>query len=130
MKKYLEYWSKLEWKKFLSISGGVLSVMIFCLFINGFHLDSDFEIISHTPAPASEVAIQAQINDNGEPKININTATAEELEDIYGVGDKMAQRIIEHRTSNGRFKQIEDIMKVDGIGKKTFDAMKDMICVE
>jgi competence protein ComEA len=63
-------------------------------------------------------------------KININTASADELKDLTGIGEKKAAAIIEFRETNGNFKQPEDIMKVPGIGPKTFNANKDRIVVE
>lgn len=62
-------------------------------------------------------------------KINLNTAGADELVKLPRVGDKTAQRIIEYRQQNGKFKRIEDIMKIKGIGEKTFKKMEDMITV-
>jgi competence protein ComEA len=56
---------------------------------------------------------------SGDVKININTATAEELEKIKGVGEKTAADIIEYREKNGLFKTITDITKVKGIGEKS-----------
>ena len=63
-------------------------------------------------------------------KININTADGKELERLSGIGEKTAQAIIVYRTENGAFQQVEDIMKVPGIGEKTFEKMKDDISVE
>ena len=63
-------------------------------------------------------------------KININTATVEELVKLERVGPKYAARIIEYRETNGPFKTTEDIMKVKGIGPKTFEVNKDRITVE
>ena len=63
-------------------------------------------------------------------KININTATAEELQLLYRVGPKYADRIIEYREKNGPFKKVEDIIKVPGIGPKTFERNRDRIIVE
>ena len=63
-------------------------------------------------------------------KINLNTATLEELMTLDRIGPKYAQRIIDYRETNGPFEQIEDIMKVKGIGPKTFEANKDKITVE
>ncbi len=51
-------------------------------------------------------------------KININTATAQQLMELKGVGEKLAQRIIEYRTQNGPFAAVEDLTKVNGIGPK------------
>lgn len=63
-------------------------------------------------------------------KININTASADELMDLKGIGEKKAAAIIEFREANGNFKQPEDLMKVSGIGPKTFEANKNRIAVE
>ena len=63
-------------------------------------------------------------------KINLNTATLEELMTLDRIGPKYAQRIIDYRETNGPFEQIEDIMEVKGIGPKTFEANKDKITVE
>jgi len=62
-------------------------------------------------------------------KVNLNTATLEELQKLPQVGPKIAQLIIDYRKQNGNFKKIEDIMKVRGIGEKTFARMKDMLVV-
>ena len=63
-------------------------------------------------------------------KININTASIEELAQLDRVGPKYAARIVEFRDQNGPFKVPEDIMQVAGIGPKTFEANKDRIVVE
>jgi comEA protein len=62
-------------------------------------------------------------------KININTASAVELQKLPRVGLKIAQRIIEFREKQGKFKRIEELMKVKGIGEKTFKNLKDRITV-
>ena len=63
-------------------------------------------------------------------KINLNTATLEELTKLKRIGPAYAQRIIDYREKYGPFERIEDLMKVKGIGQKTFDANKDIITVE
>jgi competence protein ComEA len=62
--------------------------------------------------------------------ININTASAEELEQLHRVGPIYAVRIIEYREQNGPFEKPEDIMKVPGIGPKTFEINKERISVQ
>lgn len=63
-------------------------------------------------------------------KININTATVEQLATLKRVGQKYAERIVQYREANGPFAKAEDIMKVKGIGPKTYEANKDIIIVE
>ena len=61
-------------------------------------------------------------------KININTADLVKLQEINGVGPSTAEKIINYRQKE-RFRKIEDIKNVDGIGEKTFEKLKDHICV-
>jgi competence protein ComEA len=61
--------------------------------------------------------------------ININTADAQELQKLSGVGPSIADRIITYRNNNGSFKTIDDLKKISGIGAKTFDKFKDKITV-
>ena len=61
--------------------------------------------------------------------VNLNTATAAELEGLPGVGPKTAERIIEYRQKNGGFKKIEDLMNVKGIGEKSFLKLKPRLSV-
>ena len=73
-----------------------------------------------------------QISDGGSSSssgdvININTANLEQLMKISGVGKTKAEAIISYREKNGDFKKKEDITKVRGIGKATFDKIKDKI---
>lgn len=65
---------------------------------------------------------------NVQEKININTATKDELTSLNGIGESTANKIINYRNKN-KFKEIEDIMNVPGIGEAKFSNIKDYICV-
>lgn len=61
--------------------------------------------------------------------IDLNTADAQQLEELPGVGPSIAQRIIEHRETNGPFRAPEDLMEVSGIGPATFAKLQDRVTV-
>ena len=63
-------------------------------------------------------------------KININTANANMLQALSGIGPVLSERIIEYRNQNGFFGIIDDIKDVSGIGEKKFEGIKDLICVQ
>lgn len=62
--------------------------------------------------------------------ININTASAEEISAIPGLGEKKSQAVIKFREKHGPFTKVEDIKKVDGIGDKLFDKIMPYIVVK
>jgi len=62
-------------------------------------------------------------------KVNLNTATEEQLQTLPGVGPSMAKRIVEHRSKVGKFAKIEEILNVKGIGEKKFQRMRDRLVV-
>ena len=72
----------------------------------------------------SEIAAETVV------KININTATLEDLQALSGIGEVKAKSIIDYREENGDFLRIEEIMEVPGIGEKMFDGIKEYITVK
>jgi len=66
----------------------------------------------------------------GAEKLNINTATAEQLQTLPGIGEELSRRIIDYRGQRIQFQDIRELIKVPGIGTKRFDAIKELICLE
>ncbi len=64
---------------------------------------------------------------NGDDKVNINTASVEELSKLDGIGQSKAEAIVKYREENGKFNAIEDITKVSGIGNNVYEKIKDNI---
>lgn len=76
-----------------------------------------------TPAAAQEPAAIAAL-------LNINTASAAEIEKLPGIGKKSAAAIVAYRTEKGKFKTPKDLLKVKGVGAKTLDKIKNQISFE
>lgn len=66
---------------------------------------------------------------NQNTKVNINTATQTELETLPGIGPSTASKIVSYRKENGKFKSIEEIKKVNGIGESKYKKIKELIKV-
>ncbi|OPF52745.1 helix-hairpin-helix domain-containing protein [Clostridium baratii] len=82
----------------------------------------------------NDVGVSAKSLTNGsskkeDDKVNINTADADELNKLNGVGPSKANAIIKYREENGSFKSIEDIKDVSGFGEATFEKIKDSISI-
>ncbi len=82
-----------------------------------------------TPAPSSASSPVLNVT-SSTGRININTASQEELETLPGIGPSLARRIIQYREANGPFRNIEDILQVKGIGEATFERIKNLITVQ
>jgi competence protein ComEA len=76
-----------------------------------------------------EPGASSQASGDAQGKININTADATALQQLNGVGPSTAQKILDYRNSNGKFQTVEQLKNVSGIGEKTFEKLKDHICV-
>ena len=92
--------------------------------------DKTSEYVSTSSGTNVENSKENQGTDkNVEAKININTATQTELETLPGIGPSTALKIINYRTENGKFKNIEEIKEVSGIGDSKYNNIKDLICI-
>jgi competence protein ComEA len=65
-----------------------------------------------------------------EPKVNINTATVEELAKLPGVGKSIAQRIVSHREKSGKFRHVDELLVIRGISRKKLEKLRPLITVE
>lgn len=86
------------------------------------------QTVSDTPAP--EAVTEIPLEKTGQEKININTATVEELDTLPGIGAAYAKRIVRYREEHGSFYTPEDLMNVEGIGEKKFERLKGFIIAE
>lgn len=89
--------------------------------------DGDKITIPVRGAPGSGGA--ATSGSDGSGKVNLNTATAAELETLPGIGPALAQRIVAHREQRGPFRTVKDLLKVSGIGPKKFEGLEDLVTV-
>jgi competence protein ComEA len=85
-----------------------------------------------TPPPGVEArAAQAQTEGPGAARrVNINTATREELERLPGIGEALAERIVEHRERYGPFRRTEHLLVVRGISESRFEQLRALVTVE
>jgi comEA protein len=109
--------------------------VLFCALMIGFHLffvQEPAATIVVTDLSSSETVSSAASEGaaTNSTKININTATAEELETLPQIGATRAARIVEYRESYGPFQTIEEIKNVSGIGEVIFSELKDLIEVD
>jgi competence protein ComEA len=103
-----------------------------------FALKVSDEMVVYIPRKGEEVpylggdaSIGSGPAENGkQQKVNLNSATASELETLPGIGPSKSAAIIEYRVSTGAFKAIEDLKLISGIGDKTFEKLKEFITVK
>lgn len=114
----------------------VFAALLFGILIGRGLDDSDvsFELPdTYTSAPTiskDETKPSQQTNITTGIKININTATIEELSALPGIGPVLAQSIIDYRTENGPYRSASDLLNVHGLGQKKLDGILEYITVE
>ena len=77
--------------------------------------------------PVSLCAKDTEAGKASTGKINLNTATEEQLQSLPGIGPSSAKNILEYRSKTGKFNRIEEIINVKGIGEKKFEKIKDRL---
>lgn len=95
------------------------------------HVPSKSDLQQGSPGAAGGAAGRNGGLQWGTPaKVNLNTATGEQLDTLPGIGPGLATAIIEYRQRMGGFRKTEDLMKVGGIGQKTYDRLKNLVTVD
>ncbi len=82
-----------------------------------------------TPVESGQKSAEINASEIHDTRININTADVSAFEKLPGIGETISKAIVEYRTRNGGFTDINDLKKVERIGDKTFDRIKDLITV-
>lgn len=111
----------------------LLLILLFCVLAFAGALIERFEgdaFIMETTTSEDDLAYISEAEEVVDGKININSASAVELDKLEGIGAALVERIIEFREENGPFVTIEEITKVSGISDKKFENIKDFICAE
>lgn len=85
----------------------------------------DYEILT----PNTEVSTVAEEQPVEDCQLDINTATVLQLQDLPGIGETLAKRIVDYREINGAFQTVGDLMNVEGIGEKKLQAINALIKV-
>ncbi|UOE21784.1 ComEA family DNA-binding protein [Thermobifida halotolerans] len=91
-------------------------------------VDGEQVLVGVTPSPEPVPQAGAAPSDTT-GRVDLNTATAEQLQTLPGVGPVLAQRIIDHRESNGGFTSVEQLHDVTGIGERRFAELRDLVHV-
>ncbi len=90
--------------------------------------------VPHASPPGEETtpsvpAGSSRVASHDSRRVDLNHATASDLEALPGIGPKLAQRVIEHRASHGPFTKVEDLRQVKGIGHRKFDRLRPHVLV-
>ena len=117
-----------KWKDFLRRPGVLASLLCFCVAL-GFFLGSVYDRRSSSPVRVVARAA-AETPPPEEAPVNINTADAEALESLPGIGPALARRILDFREENGLFRYLYELMDVEGIGSAVFEGLQGRITLD
>lgn len=93
-------------------------------------LEAERVIYVEKPGTAAKTAGEATTPSVPKEKIPLNTATAEQLMTIPGIGEGYAARILEYREQNGRFHSVDELMNIKGVGEKRFAKWSPYLSVD
>jgi len=82
------------------------------------------------PAVMASTAEPTRVATADLAKVNVNTATAKDLQRLPGIGQVTAERIVAYRTEKGKFRSTADLLKVKGVGEKSLEKIRDLISIE
>ena len=108
----------------------VALTLLFVLAMLGLYAHAALQGVSGTYTVRTSAAGSQETAETEPQLVNINTATAAELAELPGVGEVLAQRIIEYREANGPFASVEELLNVNGIGEGKLEAMRELIVTE
>lgn len=125
--KVREFFTKTEYG-LLILTALFLLIVSAVLYVTGPKPSSaDYTVTTERTAEGVTPAVEPE---RPAGRVNLNTATAEELQTLPGIGEVLAARIVAHREENGPFTCPEELMTVKGIGESLFDALQDQITTE
>lgn len=116
----------LKFKMYLvTVAAVVLAATLICIILDSPEFNN---IQPNSAATSASTAVTESVS--REKAININTAGVSELEELYRIGEKKAQAIIEYREKNGKFRSIEELTNVNGISQSILEENREKISVE
>ncbi len=113
--------------KVIAYSAIALGAMLFGLYLEC--CDKKEFMVTEIPDQTQFPTATYETHYDDEGRLDINMATAQELDELKGIGEKLAQRIIEYRNECGGFMAIEELTLVNGIGDSLLEDIEDRICV-
>ena len=106
-----------------------IAIILIGCYLIGLRIYQNRTVEISPPEPVAITETEKEENVVSE-KININTATKEELISIYGIGEVLAERIIKQRESVGKYMSVEELLSIEGVGGKLFQQIEKFITVE